>query len=157
MLTPATIRIMALVVGLSLSFWAGWEWRDRSADLKESKQETSVVKQALTAEKEARQEEHKQADNLAEIGAKHEQDREDSAQLPAAVLDELRSGAIRMRDGWASCETQRLSEASSSARQRDEATQRREEFASRVVRIGRDADDQLSACQAVIREYTSNP
>lgn len=155
MLTPATIRIMALVVGLSLSFWAGWEWRDRSADLKESKQETSVVKQALTAEREARQEEHKQADNLAEIGAKHEQDREDSAQLPAAVLDELRSGAIRMRDGWASCETQRLSEASSSARQRDEATQRREEFAGAIVRVGRLADDQLSACQAVIREYTA--
>ncbi len=157
MLTPATIRIMALVVGLSLSFWAGWEWRDRSADLKESKQETSVVKQALTAEKEARQEEHKQADNLAEIGAKQEEDRTKAEAVPAAVVAELRDGSIRLRDGWASCETQRLSEASSAARQRDEATQRREEFASRVVRIGRDADDQLSACQAVIREYTSNP
>ena len=157
MLTPATIKIMAigLVVGLSLSFWAGWEWRDRSADLKESKQETSVVKQALTSEKEARQEEHKQADNLAEIGAKHEEDRTKAEAVPAAVVAELRDGSIRLRDGWASCETQRLSQASAAAVERDAATQRREEFASRVVRIGRDADDQLSACQAVIREYTN--
>lgn len=155
MLTPATIRILALVAGLSLSFWAGWEWRDRSADLKESKQETSVVKEALTAEKEARQEEHQQADNLAEIGAKHEQDRTQAEAIPPSVVAELRSGNLKLRDGWASCETQRLSEASAATAERDAATQRREEFASRIVRVGRDADDQLSACQAVIREYTA--
>ena len=146
----AYVAAAALLVGLS--FWAGWEWRDRSADLAISKQalkqaqaETKAVESARTAERE-------QADKLAAIGAKHEEDRAAAPAVADAVVAGVRSGDIRLRDGWASCETQRLSEASAAAIERDAATERRAEFAA-AVRVGAEADSQLAACQAVVLTY----
>ena len=147
----AYVAAAALLAGLS--FWAGWEWRDRSADLAISKQalkqaqaETKAVESARTAERE-------QADKLAAIGAKHEEDRAAAPSVADAVVAGVRSGDIRLRDGWASCETQRLSEASAAAIERDAATERRAEFAAAVVRVGAEADSQLAACQAVVLTY----
>jgi len=141
----------ALLVGLS--FWAGWEWRDRSADLAQSRQATKQAQAETKAVETARSAEHQQADTLATIGETHEQARAAAPAVADAVVADLRAGNLRLRDGWASCETQRLSDASAAARERDAAAQRRAEFAGAVVRAGRDADDQLAACQAVIRAY----
>lgn len=146
------IRLYALLAAaaLGLSFWAGWEWRDRSADLTvanaDLKQAVAVVDQV----NDTRAIEHTQAQDVAVIGVKHEEDRTAAATVPAAVAAELRSGQLRLRDGWASCETRRLSDASAAAFERDAAAQRRADFAGAVVRAGRDADDQLRACHAVI-------
>lgn len=138
---------LALVI---LAFWAGWEWRDRSADLTvatgEAMQTMAVVDQINAT----RAVEHSHANSMADIGATHEEDREAAAAVPDAVVADLRADRLRLRDGWASCETQRLSETVASTSERDAAAQRREEFAGAVVRAGRDADDQLRACQAVI-------
>ena len=131
----------------------GREWRDRSADLAESRQ---AAKQALAETKaveSARETEHEQADKLAAIGAKHEEDRAAATSVADAVVAGVRSGDLRLRDGWASCETQRLSEASAAAIERDAATERRAEFAAAVVRVGAEADSQLAACQAVVLTY----
>jgi len=95
------------------------------------------------------------ADTLAAIGETHEQARAAAPAVADAVVADLRAGNLRLRDGWASCETQRLSDASTAARERDAAAERRAEFAGAVVRAGRDADDQLAACQAVIRAYVA--
>ncbi len=141
----------ALLVGLS--FWAGWEWRDRSADLDQSRQAAKQARTETKAVESARTAEHQQADTLATIGETHEQARAAAPAVADAVVADLRAGNLRLRDGWASCETQRLSDASAAARERDAAAQRRAEFAGAVVRAGRDADDQLAACQAVIRAY----
>ena len=133
----------------------GREWRDRSADLAESRQEAKALTSQVEAVQGARTIEQSQGQALATIGAKHEEDREAAEAVPAAVVADLRAGNLRLRDGWASCETQRLSDASAAARERDAAAQRRAEFAGAVVRAGRDADDQLAACQAVIRAYVA--
>lgn len=143
----------ALLVGLS--FWAGWEWRDRSADLDQSRQAAKQARAETKAVESARTAEHKQAETLATIGETHEQARAAAPAVADAVVADLRAGNLRLRDGWASCETQRLSDASAAARERDAAAQRRAEFAGAVVRAGRDADDQLAACQAVIRAYVA--
>jgi hypothetical protein len=94
--------------------------------------------------------EHTQADTMATIGAKHEEDRAAAPAVVDAVVADLRSGALRLRNDLAACHTDLLSQTAAGALERDAATQRREEFAGRVVRIGRDADDQLRACQTVI-------
>ncbi|WP_315388728.1 hypothetical protein [uncultured Stenotrophomonas sp.] len=144
------IYIGVAIALVTLAFWAGWEWRDRSADLAvanaDLKQAVAVVDQV----NDTRAIEHTQAQDVAAIGVKHEEDRTAAASLPAAVIAELRADRLRMRDGWSSCETQRVSDAAAATGERDAATQRREEFAGAVVRAGRDADDQLRACQAVI-------
>lgn len=143
-------RLYIAIALVILAFWAGWEWRDRSADLTmanaDLKQAVAVVDQV----NDTRAIEHTQARDVAVIGVKHEEDRTAAATVPAAVVAELRSGQLRLRDGWASCETQRLSDASAAAFERDAAAQRRAEFAGAVVRAGRDADDQLRSCHAVI-------
>ena len=138
----------ALLAGLS--FWAGWEWRDRSADLAESRQEVKQLAGQVEAVQDARQEEQAQAGKLAEIGETHEQDRAAAEAVPAAVVADLRAGNYRLRDELASCETSRLSSAAAAAGQRDAGAVSREEIAGAAIRITRDADDQLRACQAVI-------
>lgn len=129
----------------------GREWRDRSADLAESRKEAAESRAETAAHVAARTAEREQADKLASIGATHEQDRQAAEAVPAAVVADLRAGNVRLRREWAGCETQRLSEASAAAAERDALAAVREQLAGEIVRIGRDADDHVRACQAVIR------
>lgn len=131
----------------------GREWRDRSAELKESRQEVKQLAGQVEAVQGARQAEQTQGHALADIGAKHEEDREAAATVPAAVVADLRAGNVRLRREWAGCETQRLSEASAAAVERDALARLRDEATGAAVRVVRDADDHVRACQAVIREY----
>lgn len=143
--------LIALPVCTALGFGAGWAWRGDRAEGAEARQEAAVVKQDLTAEQAARAEEHQKADTIVAIGVKHEEDRAAAPAVADAVAADVRAGDLRLRDGWASCETQRLSDSAAAALERDAAAQRRAEFAGAVVRAGRDADDQLRACQAIVR------
>ncbi|MBB5875881.1 hypothetical protein [Xanthomonas sp. 3498] len=141
----------AVLLWSAAMFGAGWSWRGDRAQGATATRDAGDAKGEAAAQADARQTEHTQGQAMADIGAKHEEDRTAAAAVPAAVVADLRAGNLKLRDGWASCETQRLSEASASTRERDAATQYREEFAARIVRIGRDADDQLRAAQAVIK------
>lgn len=143
-------RLYIAIALVILAFWAGWEWRDRSADLTRANADLQQAVAVVDQVNDTRAIEHAQARDVAVIGEKHEEDRTAAATVPAVVVAELRSGQLRLRDGWASCETQRLSDASAAAFERDAAAQRRADFAGAVVRAGRDADDQLRACHAVI-------
>lgn len=147
----AYVAAAALLAGLS--FWAGWEWRDRLADLAESRKEVAESRAETAAHVAARTAEHEQADKLAEIGETHEQARAAAPSVADAVVADLRADRLRLRREWAGCETQRLSEASAAAIERDAATERRAEFAAAVVRVGAEADSQLAACQAVVLTY----
>jgi len=146
------IRLYTLLVAaaLALSFWAGWSWRGDRADGAQFRQQAGVSAAVADQVNQARGTEHSQADTMATIGANHEDDRAAAPAVADAVVADLRSGALRLRNELAACHTGLLSQAAAGTLERDAATQRREEFAGRVVRIGRDADDQLRACQAVI-------
>lgn len=152
MLTRAQIVGIAWLLSLLAAFGAGWQWKGDRAEVRETRTELKQSKAETKAVEQARSVEHQRNERLHEIGTQYEAKRSENESLPSAVLADLRAGNIRLRDGWASCETKRLSESVASTSERDAATQRREEFASRVVRIGRDADDQLRACQAVVVE-----
>lgn len=129
----------------------GREWRDRSADLAQSRQATRQAQAETKAVESARTAEREQADKLAAIGAKHEEDRAAAPSVADALVADLRAGNVRLRKEWAGCETRLLSEAVASTVERDALAQRREQLAGEIVRIGRDADDHVRACQAVIR------
>ena len=144
------IAIVALAILLAASFWLGWEWRDRSADIKKLRADLELAELVNDTLVEAIDSERAKARALADIGTQHEEDRRDAETVPAAVAADLRAGNLRLRREWQGCETQRLSDASAAARERDALSASRDEAAGAVVRVGRDADDQLRACQAVI-------
>ncbi|WP_232767750.1 lysis system i-spanin subunit Rz, partial [Stenotrophomonas sp. Bg11-02] len=144
------ILLLAFATWSAGMFATGWAWRGDRAEGDEALEQASVGKQHLTAEQGARATEHQQASTLATIGAKHEEDRAAAPAVADAVVADLRSGALRLRNDLAACHTDRLSHAAASAGQRDAAPDLGVTLAGPAVRIGRDADDQLRACQAVV-------
>ncbi|KIP87468.1 hypothetical protein SN15_01875 [Stenotrophomonas maltophilia] len=145
--------LIAVCLGIALfagGFGAGWAWKgDRAegaAALASADQASAQVDQV----NDTRATEHAQADTMATIGAKHEEDRGAAPAVADAVVADLRSGALRLRNDLAACHTDRLSQAAASAGQRDAAPDLGVTLAGPAVRIGRDADDQLRACQAVV-------
>lgn len=147
------IIVLAVAVWSAGMFGAGWAWRGDRAEGVEARQETGVVKQNLTAEQGARATEHKQAANMAAIGAKHEEERQAATAIPAAVAAGVRDGSLQLRDDLATCNTSLLSQAVTGAVERDAHAQLRGEVAGALVQVGRDADDQVRACQAVIEQH----
>ena len=146
--------LIALGVALAWSaamFGAGWAWRGDRAEGAESKQAATAATGAAQAQATARIQEHQQAATLAEIGEKHEQDRQAAQAVPDAVVADLRAGNLRLRDDLATCNTARLSGAVAGTLERDAGAKLRDQIAGDLVRVGRDADDQLRAAQDVIR------
>jgi hypothetical protein len=144
------VAVLAFVAWSAGMFGAGWAWRGDRAEGVEARQQASASAAVVEQVNQTRAEEQSNALLLADIGAKHEEDRAAAPAVADAVVADLRSGALRLRNDLAACHTDLLSQTAAGAVERDAATQRREEFAGRVVRIGRDADDQLRACQAVV-------
>lgn len=147
----AHIRLIAAVVLLAIGFWAGWEWRDRSADLTTAKADASTARAETGAQQAARKNEQTTSQAMAGIGAKYEEDRVAAEAVPDAVVADLRAGNLRLRNEWRGCEASRVSDAAAAARERDALAASRDAFTGDLVRVGRDADDQLRACQAVVQ------
>lgn len=146
------IRLYALLAAaaIALSFWAGWSWRGDRAEGAEARQQAGASAAVVEQVNKARVTEHTQADTMAIIGAKHEEDRAAAETVPAAVVAELRAGTVRLRHDLATCHTGRLSEAAAGAVQRDAPADLGVTVAGPAIGIGRAADDQLRACQAVV-------
>ncbi len=146
---PAAV-LAAFVLWSAAMFGAGWAWRGDRAEGSEALSQVATGKQALQVEQQARAVEHQHAGDMANIGAKHEEDRTAAQAVPAAVVADLRDGRLQLRDDLATCSTSLLSQAVAGAVERDQAAQLRAEVAGAFVQVGRDADDQVRACQAVI-------
>lgn len=144
------IAVLAFVAWSAGMFGAGWAWRGDRAEGREAEQHAAGAASAAAQVNQTRATEHAQAEALATIGAKHEEDRTAAATVPAAVVAGVRDGSLQLRDDLATCNTARLSEAVAGAVERDQAAQLRAEVAGALVQIGRDADDHVRACQAVI-------
>lgn len=144
------ITVAALVLWSGAMVGVGWAWRSDRAEGREAAQRAAGAEAVAAQVNQTRATEHAQAETLATIGAKHEEDRTTAATVPAAVVADLRTGRLQLRDDLATCNTARLSEAVAGAVERDAHAQLRAEVAGDLVQIGRDADDQVRACQAVI-------
>lgn len=144
------IHLLVFVAWSAGMFGAGWAWRGDRAETGEARQEAGASAAQLQQVNQTRAVEHSQAEALATIGAKHEEDRIAATAVPAAVAAGVRDGSLQLRDDLATCNTARLSEAAAGSVERDQAAQLRAEVAGALVQIGRDADDHIRACQAVI-------
>ncbi len=157
--TAITVAAFALWSGAM--FGAGWAWRGDRAEGAVARQQSSASAAQARQVNVTRATEQNLAENLAAIGVKHEEDRAAAPAVADAVVAELRAGTVRLRHDLAACHTDRLSEAASGAVQRDAAPDLGVTLAGPAIGIGRDADDQLRACQAVIRadrmEVTHEP
>ncbi len=145
------IAVAAFALWSAAMFGAGWAWRGDRAEGRGAEQRAAGAEAVAAQVNQTRATEHAQAETLAAIGAKHEEDRTAAATVPAAVVAGVRDGSLQLRDDLATCNTARLSEAVAGTIERDQAAQLRAEVAGALVQIGRDADDHVRACQAVIR------
>ena len=105
--------------------------------------------QAVTQQREM---ERRHVVEMAEIGARYEQDKAAAEALELDVVNGLRTGAVRLRRSWTRCERQ-LSQTSTTPGKRHAPTPDRATLTAALVRAGRDADDQIRACQATVRSY----
>jgi hypothetical protein len=146
----AAIAVLAFIAWSAAAFGAGWAWRGDRAEGVEARQQAGASAAQVDQVNETRATEHHQAETMATIGAKHEEDRAAAETVPAAVVAELHAGTVRLRHDLATCHTGRLSEAAAGAVQRDAPADLGVTVAGPAIGIGRDADDQLRACQAVV-------
>ncbi|MDQ7310638.1 lysis system i-spanin subunit Rz [Stenotrophomonas sp. Sm10] len=144
------IAVLAFVAWSIGMFGAGWAWRSDRAEGAEARRQAGASDAQVQQVNQTHATEHNQAEALATIGAKHEEDRTAATAIPAAVTAGVRDGSLQLRDDLATCNTARLSQAAAGAVERDQAAQLRAEVAGALVQIGRDADDHVRACQAVI-------
>jgi hypothetical protein len=146
--TVVTLTVFALwSAGM---FCAGWAWRGDRAEGRDAIQRVAGAEAVTAQVNQTRATEQSKALQLADIGAKHEEDRTAAEAVPAAVVAGLRSGNLRLRDDLATCHTARLSEAAAGAVERDARAELRPEVVGAAVRIVTDAEDHIRACQAVI-------
>lgn len=144
------VAVVAFILWSGAMFGIGWVWRDDRAEGAEARQQASTRSAQVQQVNQTRATEHAQAETLATIGAKHEEDRTAAATVPAAVVADLRAGRLQLRDDLATCSTSLLSQAVAGAIERDAHAELRAEVAGAAVQIGRDADDHVRASQAVI-------
>ncbi|HDS1221739.1 TPA: lysis protein [Stenotrophomonas maltophilia] len=153
----AAIAVSAFALWSVAVFGAGWMWRGDRAEGREAGQRAAGAEAVTAQVNQTRAAEHAQAETLATIGAKHEEDRTAAATVPAAVVADLRAGRLQLRDDLATCSTSLLSQAVAGAVERDAHAELRAEVAGAAVQIGRDADDHVRASQAVIRADRGQP
>jgi hypothetical protein len=151
-LSKAQIVAVAWLTSLFFAFLAGWQWKGDRAEVRETRAELRQSKAETKAVEQARAVEQNKSAALAEIGERHELDRQAAEGVADTVVADLRAGNYRLRDELASCETSRLSSTAATASQRDAGADSREQIAAAAIRIARGADDQLRACQAVVLE-----
>ncbi|SQG10332.1 lysis system i-spanin subunit Rz [Stenotrophomonas maltophilia] len=144
------IAFAAFALWSGAMFGAGWVSRGDRAEGAEARQQARISSGQVQQVNQTRATEHAQAETLATIGAKHEEDRTAAATVPASVVADLRAGRLQLRDDLATCSTSLLSQAVAGAIERDAHAELRAEVAGAAVQIGRDADDHVRASQAVI-------
>lgn len=141
----AAVLLLAAALG-----WSLWRAEVHKSDATEAvasrdaaQHEAGELRNALATERQA-------AKTMTNIGSEHEADRRDAEGVPAAVGADLRAGNLRLRRELAGCATDRVSLAGAAAFERDAAAEVREQIAGDLVRVARDADDHVRACQAVV-------
>ena len=107
---------------------------------------SQAVVQAVTRQREI---ERRHVADMAAIGARYEQHKAAAEAVELDMVNGLRTGAVRLRRAWTRCE-QQLSQTSATSSKRYAPTADRAALAAALVRAGREADDQVRACQAVV-------
>jgi len=144
---------LAISALLCIAFLMGWSLNGLRASRDLADLNARHNRALADALEKARAIEHQLTAELANIGEHHAQQQHAAPAVEAGILADLRAGTLRLRREWQRCETDRVSDLAAATAERDAAAADRDALAAAIVRAGRDADQQLSACQAVIRAY----
>lgn len=144
------IYAAAALLLMALSFAAGWSWRGSRAEAASNKAALSQAKEETAAQQDARANEHASAERANEIAESYERGKQDAQVTSDRTAADLRAGNIKLRNAWAGCETQRLSDATASASRIDASADDRAASASRIVRAAAEADAQIRGLQALV-------
>lgn len=144
----AAVLALALLVASGAVYWLHQELAQSRSRLASAQQAQAAAAAALQAERDL-------ASQMETIGTNHEHAREQERQVAADVVADLESGAVRLRRQWQACEAARVSDSAAATAERDALARLRRRDQGDLVRIGRAADNQLRACQAVITAWRS--
>lgn len=146
------IALVALAIAVAAYRQGGSAERANHADTKakHAKVLANLAELTRKAADEARAKERAHAAALSAIDQQHQEALTRVQTDHDRLVADLRRGAVRLREPWA-CPAA-VSNPAAAAGQRDAAAERRIEAAAAVVRVGAEADAQLAACQAVVRQ-----
>lgn len=149
------LLVLLLLVAIAAALLYRGQAIGAHADAETARSLSEGLQAQLEDEKGARAIEQADARAMARIGTQHEEDRQDAQALPARVVADIDSGVLRLRRQWAACETARLSTAAAATVERDALAELRRKDQGDLVRVGRDANDQVRACQGTVRSLTN--
>jgi hypothetical protein len=145
------IYAAAALLLMALSFAAGWSWRGSRAEAASNKAALSQSKAETAAQQDARATEHASAERANEIAESYERGKQDAQVTSDRVAADLRAGNLKLRNAWAGCETQRLSDATASASRIDAGADDRARSAGRIIAAGASCDAQVRGLQEIVR------
>jgi hypothetical protein len=126
----------------------------RTATTAASLTHSNVVNRSLAAQAELaeknRELEYKLGLSANAAAEAYEKGKTDAKQKEQRLVADLRSGAVRMRKLWETCEASKLPRASSGAGELDAGTRDREESAARIVRAAAECDARIRSLQQVL-------
>lgn len=145
------IRLALWLAIASVLYVSGCRHGQRTAQQASAEAVAVQAQSNASAQARAREAEHASAERLNEIAEAYERGKRDAQATSDRVAANLRAGNLRLRNEWAGCETQRLSDAAASASVVDAGADDRSESAGRIVRAARECDAQVRALQALVR------
>lgn len=143
------IALVAFVAWTLLAFWAGWEWRDRSADIRDLRAANKRLTAQVAEANRALAAERTKAAKLADIGRQYEQDKLAAQAAAYALVGDLRAGNVRLRNELGALYTASLSGTAAHSAELGAAAQRGAELAAAAVGVGAACDARDKAWRAV--------
>lgn len=143
------IAIVALVILLASAFWAGWEWRDRSADIAKLRSDLAFATDANNMLVETLETERTAAAKMAQVADTYEKEKADALDREAGLRADLAAGDRRLRHEIGALYTAQLSEAAAHSIELDAAAQRGAELVAAAVAVGAACDARDRAWRAV--------
>lgn len=148
------LREAGAVILLALLAWGGHGLYKAGANSERVRAEKVIAefaKAEADAQAKARKAEQALAEGIAKADAKHQQELADAKASRDRTIAGLRSGAIKLRDEWAGCETDRLSSAATGAIGPDDAAERRISGTGRVLEAVDDDAAKIRGLQDILR------
>lgn len=154
---------LAAILALAASFGAGHHVGAEAGKVKvaqvtaaNAKAAQRVAELTTKASEAARRAEQTQAVAFASIAQQNEQDKIDAKAYSDRVIADLHTGALRLRDRWATQSLSQQAGVAASTSAPDAVADDRAASAGRIVRAARDADDQIRGLQEVLRVERSH-
>lgn len=148
------IGAAALLVLIAGAFWAGWEWRDRSADIAAAKvvadanaKIAEMAKAEADAQAKARNAEHRLAERNSEIEQKLAQELNNAKRREQNRVADLERGAVRLRREIGALHTERLSSSAAAAGELSQEARRGAELVAAAIAVGAACDAQVRGLQ----------